>query len=77
MRNGSLLNVQLSLSITHLLHYAPTKIASAGIKRWFGNGFKSQQEVKVEEDEMFEQYNDKLRIRGRRSLEKPTTKEKS
>ncbi|KAF2720773.1 hypothetical protein K431DRAFT_269978 [Polychaeton citri CBS 116435] len=33
------------------------------IKRWFGNGFKTQAQVEAEERQMLERYNEELRIR--------------
>lgn len=34
-----------------------------GIKRWFGNGFKTQAQVEAEEKQMLERYNEELRVR--------------
>ncbi|GAB7361477.1 hypothetical protein MBLNU230_g1533t1 [Neophaeotheca triangularis] len=47
------------------------------IKQWLGNGFKSKSEVQAEEDALFEKYNEELRIRGSKPLEKPSKEDKS
>ena len=36
-----------------------------GIKRWFGTGFKTSQEVEVEEEGRMAQVNEELRLMGK------------
>jgi hypothetical protein len=42
-----------------------------GIKRWFGNGFKTKEEVEQEEIEKYNEYNEALRVMGRKPIERP------
>lgn len=46
------------------------------MRRWFGNGFKSQLEVEVEEEQKFEDMNEDRRIRGLKPMERPKEKDK-
>lgn len=52
-------------------------MGSAGIKRWFGNGFKSKQEMEADEDNQFEVWNEELRVRGKKPIEREEPREKA
>ena len=44
----------------------------AGIRRWFGTGFKSKEEVEKEEQQRRDEINEERRVKGKKPLE--TTK---
>ncbi len=46
-----------------------------GIRRWFGNDFKSQKQVEQDEAEGFEARNESRRARGMKPLERPKKKD--
>ena len=46
--------------------------AFAGIRRWFGTGFKSKEEVEKEEQQRRDEINEERRVKGKKPLE--TTK---
>ena len=48
-----------------------------GIKRWFGTGFKSKEEMEVEEDKKYEIYDEELRVRGKKPIEREAPEEKA
>lgn len=43
----------------------------AGIRRWFGTGFRSKQELKVDEQAKLDELNEERRIQGRKPLKLP------
>lgn len=47
-----------------------------GIKRWFGTGFKSTEEMELEEEERYRVYNEELRIRGEEPVVREERKDK-
>lgn len=46
-------------------------IGYPGIRRWFGTGFKSKQEVEAEERERLEEINEERRLKGKKPLQMP------
>ena len=46
-------------------------IRCPGIRRWFGTGFKSKQEVEAEERERLEEINEERRVKGKKPLQMP------
>ena len=45
--------------------------SSSGIRRWFGTGFKSKQEVEAEEQEKLDEINEERRLKGKKPLKLP------
>lgn len=43
-------------------------IEMTGIRQWFGNGFKSKQEVEADKEEQFAKWNEELRATGKKEL---------
>ena len=58
-------------------HFGSRLTFFAGIKRWFGTGFKSKQELELEEEKKYEIYDEEMRIRGKRPIERDAPKEKA
>lgn len=46
-----------------------------GIKRWFGTGFASKQEIENQKDEQYKKLNEELRLRGKRPLDREKMEE--
>jgi hypothetical protein len=46
-------------------------IGVAGIRRWFGTGFKSREQVEKEEQQRLDEINEERRVKGKKPLEMP------
>jgi len=47
----------------------------AGIKRWFGTGFSSKEDIEIQKDEQYKKLNEELRLRGKRPLDREMVEE--
>lgn len=45
------------------------------IKRWFGTGFSSKEDIEIQKDEQYKKLNEELRLRGKRPLDREKVEE--